>query len=169
MIARRTTAVVVTVVTAMVCVRTAAAVEATMTTIAWAPAMVHAAISAAIPSATHADATVVECVAVIPRVSTVNVPCVTAVVCCVEVWTTVVEVVAVRIVSVDAEVPVTIAPVERAVEIVESAECAILPVEEHVREIEVTTCPVVSIDIVVVVDAHEVVEVDLESSLILLL
>ena len=57
--------------------------------------------------------------------------------------------------------------VERTVEVSRVAEHAILPVEQHVAEVEVTPAPVVAVQLVVRVDAEQIVEVYLVSRLIL--
>lgn len=73
------------------------------------------------------------------------------------------------IVSINAEVPYASVPVERTIEIACCTEGIPLPVVEYYLHIEVALTPTFSIDIVNSVDIHEVVEVDLVSSLILLL
>lgn len=85
----------------------------------------------------------------------------------VESWATEVEMVAVRIACVDAEVPVTTFPPDRAIEVSGIAEHTVLPVEEDVTEVEVTACPAIGIDIIIRVDAHKVVEINLVGSLVL--
>ena len=83
--------------------------------------------------------------------------------------TTEVEIVAVRIAAVDAEVPICSIPVYRAIEVGCIAEQLILPVEEDVTQVEITVCPVNTIEVVIAVDTHQVVEVHLVCCLVLLL
>ena len=83
-------------------------------------------------------------------------------------WTVVEEeIVAVWVAGVDTEVPVAGIPVERTVEIGCSNVCAILPVKQYVAQVEVALTPVVTVEVVVCIDTHEVVEVYLVGSLIL--
>ena len=83
-------------------------------------------------------------------------------------WTVVEEeIVAVRVAGVDTEVPVAGIPVERTVEICRGNVCAILPVEQYVAQVEVALTPIVTVEVVVCIDTHEVVEVYLVGSLIL--
>lgn len=83
-------------------------------------------------------------------------------------WTVVEEeIVAVWVAGVDTEVPVAGIPVERAVEISRGNVCAILPVEQYVAQVEVALTPIVTVEVVVCIDTHEVVEVYLVGSLIL--
>ena len=83
-------------------------------------------------------------------------------------WTVVEEeIVAVWVAGVDTEVPVAGIPVERTVEIGRGNVCAVLPVEQYVAQVEVALTPVVTIEVVVGIDTHEVVEVYLVGSLIL--
>ena len=139
-----------------------------MTTIAWTPTTVHVTISTSVIATTHGYATMMEHSAVIPATATIVMPCMTSMICCIEVWMTVIEVIAMWIVCIDAEVPESIAPIEWTVEILKSAECAILPVEQYVREIKVTSGPIVCIQIRSRVYTHEIVEINLVCSLILL-
>ena len=85
-----------------------------------------------------------------------------------EVRTTEEEVVAMRIARIDTEVPEAIAPVERTVEVRGTAVSAILPVEQDVAQVEVALPPVDTVEVVVVVNTHEVVEIDLIGCFILL-
>ena len=79
-----------------------------------------------------------------------------------------VEIVTIGIAGIDAEVPETVAPVEGAIEVGGVQECPVLPVEQYIAQIEVAMLPVEPIEVVIVVDTHEVVEVDLVCCLILL-
>lgn len=63
--------------------------------------------------------------------------------------------------------PEAVGPVQWAVEVGGGEERLVLPVEEYVEQVEVTVCPVCSVEVVVCVDVHKVVEVYLVSSLIL--
>lgn len=85
-----------------------------------------------------------------------------------EVRTTEKEVVTVRIARIDTEVPEAIAPVERTVEVRSTAVSAILPVEQDVAQVEIALPPVDTVEVVVVVNTHEVVEIDLIGCFILL-
>ena len=77
------------------------------------------------------------------------------------------EVVAVRIAGVDGEVPVAVGPVERAIEVGGCAKRLILPVQEDVEEVEIAVCPVDAIEVIIGVDAHQIVEIYLICCLIL--
>ena len=101
--------------------------------------------------------------------SSIHPPAVSTTIGQVEGWTTEVEVGTVRITGVDAEVPVTSLPVEGTVEIAGGHIGTVLPVEEDITQVEIPTSPVDSIQVIITVDAHQVVEVDLISSLILIL
>ena len=85
----------------------------------------------------------------------------------VEVRATEVEVVAARIAGVDAEVPVTCVPVERTVEVGGIDICSVLPVEQDVTQIHIALAPVSTIQVIVCIYTHQVVEVHLVSCLIL--
>jgi len=80
-----------------------------------------------------------------------------------------VVVVAVGIAGIDTEVPETIAPVKGTIEVGGVEESPVLPVEQDIAQVEVAVLPVDAIEVVVVVDAHQVVEVDFVCCLILLL
>ena len=77
------------------------------------------------------------------------------------------EVVAVRVSSVDSEVPETTVPVERAIEVGGVQECAILPVEEDIAQVHVALTPIHPVEVIDRVDAHQIVEVGLVCSLVL--
>ena len=104
---------------------------------------------------------------VVPAATTVHVPAVTTTIGDIEVRTSEVEVAAVRIAGIDAEVPVATVPVQGTIEVAGGAVCAILPIEQNVAQIHITALPVQSVQVVVVVDAHQIVEVDFVCSLIL--
>ena len=95
-------------------------------------------------------------------------PRVTTAVGYIECRTTEVEVVAIGVACVDAEVPESCIPIDRTIEVLGCEVCAVLPVEEYVTEVEITTLPINSIDIVHIFETHEVVEVYLVCSLVLL-
>ena len=105
---------------------------------------------------------------VVPRASVVVVPSMSAAVGVPEVRTSEVEIVAIRVAGIDAEVPVACIPVERTIEVGSCAVGCILPVEENIAQIEVTASPVCSIKVVARVDAHQIVEVHLVGSFVLL-
>ena len=86
---------------------------------------------------------------------------------CVEVRTAKVEVVAVWIAGIYCEVPASGIPVERTVEIRGCAESSVLPVEQDVAEVEVALSPVCSVQVVIVVDSHQIVKVHFIGGLIL--
>ena len=85
----------------------------------------------------------------------------------VEVRATEVEIVAARIAGVDDEVPVARIPVERTVEIGGIEICSILPVEQDIAQIHIALAPVSTIQVIVCIYTHQVVEVHLVSCLIL--
>ena len=77
------------------------------------------------------------------------------------------EVVTMRIARVDAEVPVTAVPVKRTIEIGCVNIGAVLPVKQHIAQVEITLTPIDTIEVIIRVDAHQVIEIDLVGSLIL--
>jgi len=107
--------------------------------------------------------------AMIPGATAVVVPAVTTIVAIVEVWATEIIVVAIRIAGIDAEMPVACLPVEWAIEVAGCAIGRILPVEQNITEVKVTVRPVGSIQVVVRVDTHQIVEVYLVGGLVLIL
>ena len=119
--------------------------------------------------AATSETMVCEVTSVIPTSAAVHSPTVTASVYGIEVRTSEVEVVAVGIAGVDAEVPVASVPIERTVEIGGCQIGAVLPVEQDITQVEVALCPVDSVEICLSVHAHQIVEVDLVCSLVLLL
>lgn len=106
---------------------------------------------------------------IIPRSIAVAVPAVTSAVHGVEVWCTEIEVVTVWVASVYAEVPIACIPIERTVKIGGIAVHAILPIEQNVTQVQVAALPVEAVQVVIVVNAHQVVEVDFVCSLILVI
>ena len=110
-----------------------------------------------------------EVASVVPRASAIVVPGVSAAVYGPEMRPSEVEIVAVRIACIDSEVPVACIPVEWTVEIGGGAEGTVLPVEENVAKVEVAVCPIGTIEVIVGVDTHQVVQVHLIGSLVLLL
>jgi len=126
-----------------------------------------------IPAVMHAHmvivmGTIVVAVAVIVAVTAMTVPGMGAAIGGIEVGTSEVEIVTVRVAEIDAEVPVACLPVEWAVEIGGCHKGVPLPVVEDITHVEVTTLPVGAEHICAPCDTHEVVEVDLVRSLILL-
>ena len=113
-------------------------------------------------------AAVVECTPFVPAVSPVAPPAVPSTVSDVDVRTAEVQVVAVRIVGVYGKMPHTVGPVQRPVEVRCGTECTVLPVEQDVAKVEVALPPVRLVEVVRGIDAHQVVEVNLVSGVILL-
>ena len=72
-----------------------------------------------------------------------------------------------RIARIDAEVPVPAVPVKRAIEIGCVDIGTVLPVEKHIAQVEIALTPIDTIEIIIRVDTHQVIEVDLVGSLIL--
>lgn len=87
----------------------------------------------------------------------------------VEAWRTKIKVVTVWIAGVHAEVPIACVPVEWTIEITGITVHAILPIEQNITQIQVAALPVEAVQVVIVVDAHQVVEVNLVGSLILVI
>lgn len=96
-------------------------------------------------------------------------PAVTSAVHGVEVRCTEIEVVTVWIAGVHTEVPIACVPVEWTIEITGIAVHAVLPVKQNVTQVQVAALPIEAVQVVVVVDAHQVVEVNLIGSLILVI
>ena len=132
-------------------------------------------IVAALESVTHAEsASVVSTTvshtpvaSVIPAASAVAVPCVTSAIGQVEVRASEVEECAVRIAGIDAKVPESCVPVERAIEVSGSAIGAILPVEQNIAQVHVASLPVKSVEVGLVLNTHQIVEIDFVGGLIL--
>ena len=103
----------------------------------------------------------------VPASSSVHVPAVSASVYGVEVRASEEEVVSARVSCVDGEMPVASVPVEWAIEVSGSQEGSVLPVEENVAQVGVALSPVCSIQVVVSVYPHEVIQVHFVCSLIL--
>ena len=80
-----------------------------------------------------------------------------------------IEVVTVWIAGVHTEVPIACVPIKRAIKIGGVAVHAVLPIEQNVTQVQVAALPVEAVQVVVVVDAHQVVEVNLVCSLILVI
>ena len=91
-----------------------------------------------------------------------------AAVCEYKVWTSEIEEVAVWVTGIDAKVPVASVPREWAIEVGCIHVSPILPIEQYVAKVKVALLPIESVEIVHVVDTHEIVEVDFIGSLILL-
>ncbi len=102
-----------------------------------------------------------EVTSVIPASATVHVPAVCTVVHGIEGGASEEEIVAARVSGVDAEVPVASVPVERAVEVTGFYISAVLPVQKDVAQVQVALSPVCAVQVVIAVDAHQVVEVHL--------
>ena len=58
-------------------------------------------------------------------------------------------------------------PIEWTKEITCLTECAILPVEQDITEVEVAVTPISTIEVIISVDAHQIIEINFISSLIL--
>lgn len=87
----------------------------------------------------------------------------------VKVRCTEIEVVTVWIAGVHTEVPIACIPIKRAIEIGGIAVHAVLPIKQNVTQVQIAALPVESEQVVIVVDAHQVVEVNLVCSLILVI
>lgn len=87
----------------------------------------------------------------------------------VEAWCTEIEVVTVWIAGVHTEVPIACVPVKWTIEITGIAVHAILPIKQNVTQVQVASLPIEAVQVVVVVDAHQVVEVNFVCSLILVI
>lgn len=128
---------------------------------------------ATVPAIVHAKVlsvgrTEVAAMAIVVSVGAVQMPSMSASICSIEVWTSEVEEIAVRINAVDAKVPESCVPIERTVEV---RGCYIgipLPIKQYVAQVEVTTFPVSAEDVVATCYSHQIVEVYLVGSLILL-
>ena len=83
-------------------------------------------------------------------------------------WETEEEVVSARISGVDSEMEISAIPIERTIEIASRAEITILPIQEDIAQIEVTLAPVYAVEIIVGINAHEIIQVNLVGSLILI-
>lgn len=87
----------------------------------------------------------------------------------VKVRCTEIEVVTVWIAGVHTEVPIACIPIKRAIEIGGIAVHVVLPIKQNVTQVQIAALPVESEQVVIVVDAHQVVEVNLVCSLILVI
>ena len=105
----------------------------------------------------------------IPTASAVSSPTVSAIIIGIEVRTSKEEVVTMRIAGVDTEMPITAVPVKRTIEIGCVYIHTVLPIEKHISEIEITLPPIKAIEIIVCIDAEQVVEIDLIGGFILLI
>ena len=110
-----------------------------------------------------------ETTSMIPAPTAIHPPTMTATVLYIKVWTTEEEVVAMRITGIDAEVPETARPIKRTVEIAGCAKGIVLPIPENIAQVEVTLPPIYAIKVVVIIDTHEIIEVNLISSLVLVI
>ena len=126
------------------------------------PAVVHAKVGAS------GCRTEVVTTPVVVAASANDVPGMTATVAGIEHGASEVEVVTMRIARIDAEVPVTVAPVEWAIEIACLAESAPLPVEQDIAHVEIAALPIIAIHIVIARYPHQVVEINLVGSFVLL-
>ena len=107
-------------------------------------------------------------VSIVIPMSPMQMPRMTTPVRCIEVRSSEVEIVTVRIAHVHPEVPVPGIPVQWAVEI---ARCDIrvpLPVEQDIAQVQVSALPVGTVHVRPTRHTHQVVQVDLVGSLILL-
>jgi hypothetical protein len=107
-------------------------------------------------------------VAIVIAAIAMDMPGVSATIADIEVRCSEIEVVTVRIAGVDAEVPVACFPVEGTVEIAGCQEGIPLPVEKDITQIEVATLPVDAKHVGATCHTHQIVEVDLITSLVLL-
>ena len=112
--------------------------------------------------------TVVIAVAVIVAVTAMAMPGMSSAIGHIEVRISEVEIFTVRVAEIDAEVPVASLPVQGTVEIGCCHKGVPLPVVEDITHVEVTTLPIGAEHVCTSCDTHEVVEVDLIRSLILL-
>lgn len=87
----------------------------------------------------------------------------------VEAWCTEIEVVTVWIAGIHTEVPIACVPVEWTIEITGIAVHAVLPVEQNITQVQVAALPIEAVQVIVVVDAHQIVKVDFVCSLILVI
>ena len=130
-------------------------------------------IVSSVPAVTHTYVAIVVAmevvaVSVVVAVSAMTMPGVSAAISGIEVRTSEVEIVTVRIACIDCEVPVSCDPVEGAVEVGSRDKGVPLCLQQDIAHIEVTALPIDTINIVNAGDSHQVVEVDLVGSLILL-
>ncbi len=146
--------------------RTVAVVVMLVTEVVALPAIAHSYVVVAAVVAMWAD---IVAVGVIPTAAGVAMPCVAAAITGVEHRPTKEEVVAMGIACIDAEMPETVAPDKWAEKVCRAAECLKLPTQKHITQVEIAALPVDSEDIVVTRDTHQVVEIYLVGSLVLLL
>lgn len=97
--------------------------------------------------------------AMIPRAVAIHVPAVAASINGIEVWRAKVEIVAVRVAGIHAEVPITGIPIQWAIEVSGISVHAVLPVEQNVAQVQIAPFPINTVQVVVVVYTHEVVQV----------
>lgn len=125
-------------------------------------------------SVSHADSWITigmsttESASVIPASSSIDTPAMSTTINRIEMWTSKVEISAVRVAGIDSEVPVAGIPVERTIEVSGIDECPILPVKQDVAQVKITLLPVVAVQLVIIVDTHQIVEIHLVGSLVLI-
>jgi hypothetical protein len=87
----------------------------------------------------------------------------------IEVRTTEVIIVAVWISCIDPKMPVISVPIYRAIEIQAFEIITVLPVVQYVLQVDIALLPVISVNVAIVVDAHQIVEVDLIGGFVLVI
>jgi hypothetical protein len=127
-----------------------------------------------IPAVVHSEMGSVRCtemlsVSIVISVSAMNVPSVTSTICGIEVGTSEVEIVTMWVTAIDAEVPVACFPVEWTIEICGCYIGIPLPVQQDVAEVQVPALPVCAENVSTTCHSHQIVEVYLVGSLILLI
>ena len=126
-----------------------------------------------IPAVMHAEVLSVRSAIVIPvsviiAMSSMSVPGMSATIGIIEMRTSEVEVVTMWITTVYAEVPETSLPIKRTIEV---ACCYIgtpLPVEQDIAQVQISALPIGAEYIRTACDTHQIVEVDLICSLVLI-
>ncbi len=154
-------AVVITSAMTMIAMNVGGSVVASVTIVSSVPAVTHTYVAIVV-------AMEVVAVSIVVTMSAMTMPSVSAAISGIEVRTSEVEIVTVRIACIDCEVPVSCVPVEGAVEVGSRDKGVPLCLQQDIAHIEVTALPIDTINIVNAGDSHQVVEVDLVGSLILL-
>ena len=86
-----------------------------------------------------------------------------------EMGTTEIEISAMGIPYIDGETPKAIPPYQRAIEIAGGHISVVLPTQQDIAQVQIALCPTPAIEVIIAVDAHQVVQVDFVGGLVLVI